>query len=1048
MPPYVNAIIVVALMVVPFFLGGYFAKMLRMPDFGWKIGLILWTLFCSTAIVTMYWPPKLGIDLSGGMILIYEVDKAQLKPGQTINPDMMDKLISAISKRINPGGVKEINIRKYGSDGVEIVIPDVDEAAANRVADLVSRVGTLEFRILANTTDDNTLIERAKSDLSKNLIRDSQGNRLAWWVPITAGQEASFNYPEICKRERTVGTKKVTDVLVIQDTYNVTGDYLDYSSPSTDRSGKPCVGFQFNSRGGQLFGMLTGDNKPDETTGFKRKLGIVLDGQLYSAPAINDVIHQQGVIEGGSFTRESVQQQVDVLNAGALPATLTQEPISKLFCGPTLGSDTIHKSTMALIIASVLVPLFMLWYYRFSGVIADIVLILNILILLAIMISVKAAFTLPGFAGFALTVGMAVDNNVLVYERLREELARGAALRMAIRNAFQRASATIIDCNITHLIAAVVLYAIAPEQIKGFAVVLFLGVSISMFTSVFVARVLFDIAEKHRWITELKMRHLIGHTEIDFMGLFPYCLTFSIFITVLGLAVAFWRGPGLLDIDFTGGASVQTLFNEPQQIAEVRGTLEKMPKEFPDVTISEVRFGKETEGLRFEVNTSNTNIGQVKEELQKVFQGKLVTNAVTVKDIAPITSTVPEKGPAMGPSPGEKPVEKVEPATTPAEPAVPPVKSDEKNENKDKQSRSRLKSRGIMAIAAALPLMFGQVEAPASTPTTPAAAAQEKTNTQPEEIKEKAAAPALTEEKAVEKSPGETATPGAVRPTAEIVDPFSSGTQAQLNFSQKLDHQAVVDMVNNAFKKLNLENKDIPLDIRNDEYSEGDQRSFGNWTIKIGLPAEKAQEVFDLLKQSLGAAPYFPASNAIGGAVATNTQYLAFYALMSSWILIILYLWIRFQGVAFGLAAVIALVHDVLVMLGAIAFSYYLAPYFGWLYIDPFKINLPIIAAFLTIIGYSVNDTIVVFDRIREVRGKDPNMTREMINLSTNQTLSRTILTSLTVFMVVVVLYFFAGQALRGFSFALIVGVVTGTYSSIYVAAPILLWLIGRGKTT
>jgi SecD/SecF fusion protein len=180
--------------------------------------------------------------------------------------------------------------------------------------------------------------------------------------------------------------------------------------------------------------------------------------------------------------------------------------------------------------------------------------------------------------------------------------------------------------------------------------------------------------------------------------------------------------------------------------------------------------------------------------------------------------------------------------------------------------------------------------------------------------------------------------------------------------------------------------------------------------------------------------------------VATNTQYLAFYALVASWALIILYLWIRFQGVAFGLAAVIALIHDVLIMLGAIAFSYYLAPYFGWLLIDPFKVNLPIIAAFLTIIGYSVNDTIVVFDRIREVRGKDPNMTPEMINLSINQTMSRTILTSLTVFMVVVVLYFFGGQALRGFSFALIVGVVTGTYSSIYVAAPILLWLIGRGK--
>ena len=146
---------------------------------------------------------------------------------------------------------------------------------------------------------------------------------------------------------------------------------------------------------------------------------------------------------------------------------------------------------------------------------------------------------------------------------------------------------------------------------------------------------------------------------------------------------------------------------------------------------------------------------------------------------------------------------------------------------------------------------------------------------------------------------------------------------------------------------------------------------------------------------------------------------------------------------AFGLAAVVALVHDVFVMLGGIAVSYYVADYLGFLLIDQFKINLTIVAAFLTIIGYSVNDTIVVFDRIREVRGKDPNVTRKMVNDSVNQTLSRA-LTSFTVFLVVVVLYFFGGEAVHGFAFALMMGVATGTYSSIYIAAPILLWLVGK----
>ena len=191
--------------------------------------------------------------------------------------------------------------------------------------------------------------------------------------------------------------------------------------------------------------------------------------------------------------------------------------------------------------------------------------------------------------------------------------------------------------------------------------------------------------------------------------------------------------------------------------------------------------------------------------------------------------------------------------------------------------------------------------------------------------------------------------------------------------------------------------------------------------------------------------PYFPIEDNIGSAVANDTRFWAVVALVSSWSLIILYLWIRFQGVAFGLAAVIALIHDVLVMLGAIAFSSYLAQIPGLsaiTLIEPFKINLPIVAAFLTIIGYSVNDTIVVFDRIREIRGKSPTLTRQMVNDATNQTLSRTVLTSFTVMLVVIILYIFGGQAVHGFAFALIIGVLTGTYSSIYVAAPILLWLL------
>jgi SecD/SecF fusion protein len=289
---------------------------------------------------------------------------------------------------------------------------------------------------------------------------------------------------------------------------------------------------------------------------------------------------------------------------------------------------------------------------------------------------------------------------------------------------------------------------------------------------------------------------------------------------------------------------------------------------------------------------------------------------------------------------------------------------------------------------------------------------------------------------------------GTGKTAVQIGDPFQGGAKAEFHFSQKVDHQRVEELLKSALTEIGEigEKKDVLLEIQNPDYTEGSKVPYADWTVKMALPPAKAREAVNSIDQTLKDTPFFPASNAIGSAVAVSARYQAIYALVASWVLIILYLWIRFQGVAFGLAAVVALIHDVLVMLGAIALSSYIAPYFGWMYIEPFKINLPIIAAFLTIIGYSVNDTIVVFDRIREVRGKDPDLTAKMVNDSTNQTLSRTLLTSLTVFMVVVVLYFFAGQALRGLSFALIVGVITGTYSSIYVAAPILVWLVGKGK--
>ncbi len=221
----------------------------------------------------------------------------------------------------------------------------------------------------------------------------------------------------------------------------------------------------------------------------------------------------------------------------------------------------------------------------------------------------------------------------------------------------------------------------------------------------------------------------------------------------------------------------------------------------------------------------------------------------------------------------------------------------------------------------------------------------------------------------------------------------------------------------------------------------GSTDALTNWMVELPVGKAAAETTLKKLQSDLAGKAVWQSSSKIGGKVAGDTQKMAIAALLISLLCIVGYIWIRFQRVSFGLAAVVALVHDVLITLGAIAVSYWLADALGFLLIEEFKISLPVLAAFLTIIGYSLNDTIVVFDRIREVRGRSPNLTDSMINTSINQTLSRTILTSMTTLIVVLILYARGGQGIHGFAFALVIGVMVGTYSSIFVASPVLLWM-------
>jgi SecD/SecF fusion protein len=987
---------------------------LRAKDMWGRVAVVLTALTCGIVIVASGWPPRLGIDLKGGVILVYEVDAAKRVSEQAddvarrledvINreeglkgvasrtaegtvavrletadasaverftaavdaldfddvrvaleerdetseavtldysvaggaqPVDMDKLVAAVSRRVNPGGQKEVTVRQYGLDQLEVIVPDVDQAEVDLIKRIVSSAGVLEFRITANPADTRHREVIELANRTPGTIVMQGGRQAGRWVELDTSKIGAGEESGLVTRAASDGR---IEVLVVLDRFNVTGGYLTRSLASYDQNLQPCVNFSFNSAGSSLFGTLTGQNLPDPANRVTSRLGIVLDDVLLSAPTIRTAISGDGQITG-SFKQADVDFLVGVLNAGSLPAALSSEPVSEQKISPQLGVDTIRSGSRAMLFALLAVLAFMLAYYRFMGLVADLAVLLNVVLVVAVMISIKAAFTLAGLAGLVLSVGMAVDANVLIYERMREELDRGAAMRMAIRNGFQRAFSTIVDSNLTTLITGVVLYAIGTDQLKGFAVTLVLGLTLNLFTAVFCSRVVFDLAERNRWITKLSMSRMFGKTDISFVAYMKPAVTGALLFLLVGGAAVAYRGQGLLDIDFTGGTSVQLAFKEAggegPNVAEVREAVGSLP----DVAVSRMTSADPAAGTRYKIDTSEKDAELVETTLQEAFPGQLATYSMA----------------------------------------------------------------------------FGEVTAVEQNPLD-------------------ADATDASEEASTEE--GET--------TAESTTMKST---VVLDFPERINLPALQEVLVRALDAEGASDAAFQLDAGEPGSGTAGVRAkpYREWTLTTSMAVEQTTSVAERMAAELAETPVYLSANRIGGKVAGNTQVTAGYALVASLICIVLYVWLRFQNVAFGLAAVVALAHDVLVTVSCLALSTFLAPFMGWALIDDFKISLDVIAALLTIVGFSINDTIVIFDRLREIRGKSPFVTAEMVDRALNQTLSRTILTSGTSFIATLILYLFGGQGIHTFAFTMLVGIVSGTFSTIYIASPLVLFLQSRG---
>ncbi len=398
---------------------------------------------------------NLGLDLQGGMHLKLEIDSKNLPADITLT-EASARVLEILRNRIDALGVAEPLIQKEGEKWIVIQLPGIRDP--ERAIKIVGQTALLQFKMLDDT--------QRMSDML-----DAEGNSIAAKVPagyeILKGREGEY--------------------YLVEEKQLLTGAHLVDAKVQMDGYGRPIVAFKFDPEGGRIFAAVTGDN-------VNRRLAIILDNTIYSAPVIKQRIGGgQGIIEG-NFTLQDAKDLALVLRAGALPVPV--KIISKSVVGPTLGRDSIQKGTTSALVGVVLVILFMIFYYRTSGLIADIALLLNFLFLMAALAALHATLTMPGIAGIILTMGMSIDANVLIFERIREELRGGKTVRAAIDAGYSKALSTIIDANVTTLITAAVLFQFGTGPIKGYAVTLTLGLVISLFTALVVTKLIFD-ARKH-----------------------------------------------------------------------------------------------------------------------------------------------------------------------------------------------------------------------------------------------------------------------------------------------------------------------------------------------------------------------------------------------------------------------------------------------------------------------------------------------------------------------------------------------------------------------
>ena len=673
-------------------------------------------------------------------------------------------------------------------------------SSSNPILDRIVGQGFQGGPVLAQFAlrDSDLILEYLnQSDVRKLLPSEYRYIRFAWGKPI-----ADSDVVELYALKSNRDNKAPLSGGVVVDALQ-----------TFDQVGNAAVSMQMDSRGARIWENMTGKAFKEASN-----IAIVLDNIVYSAPGVSS-----GAISGGrseitgSFTLNEAIDLANVLRAGKLPASA--EIIQSEIVGPSLGKEAIEAGINSFVIALIFVLLWMIFYYGSSGIYADIALVLNILLIFGILAGLGAVLTLPGIAGVVLTIGISVDANVLIFERIREELDKGKGIRKAIADGFNNALSSILDANITTGLTALILFIFGTGPIKGFATTLLIGIGTSLFTAIFITRILVDSRnEKGKEVSfsTKATKGLFSNIKISFLQRRKVAYIVSSILILISLASLSFQGLNQ-GVDFVGGRSYTVRFDKPVSPTEIGGILS--------------------------------------------------------------------------------------------------------NE-------------------------FGSAEA--------------KT--------------------------------------------FGEDNQLKITTKYKVDVEGIA---------VDEEIQNKLFDALQSYLPEG--TTYQNF---VNGSSEKQIGIMSSIK--------------VGPTIADDIKKNSFLAVIGSLIVVFLYILLRFQKWQFSLGAVAAVFHDVLIVLGIFSVTYTFMPF-------SMEINQAFIAAILTVIGYSLNDTVVVFDRIREYIGEHTKWEFDItVNAALNSTLSRTLNTSLTTLIVLLSIFIFGGESIRGFMFALIIGVIVGTYSSVFIATPVM----------